>query len=201
MWVRNLYGMSLAEFVNATLLTGTGLNGNPRGILNTPGVTVRIAGTVGGNGDTLEPEDVASIVTDCQEVNGTFEGWIFRPAMTGVIRNRRSDAVVAGDKKGLWLFVEGIGANPPSLQGYPIWESTKVPQNISKGNASNLTAIIAGMLSQVYYGRMATMELKSSDQAGTSFQANQTWIRAIVRHDIQVGIPGTIVVVTTLRLA
>ena len=197
-WVRGLYATSGAEDINNTLLNGTGTNGQPRGIMNNPGKTIRVAGTVGANGDTLKPEDVAQAVSDVGEVNGVFQGWIMRPVMTSAIRNKRADAVSGGDKAGAFLFVEANGANPAMLQGYPIAESTKVSKARVKGSGTTLTSIIGGMLSQVIYGRMATMELRSSDVAGTAFQNNQTWIRAIRRDDVQIRIPSTIVVIDNL---
>jgi len=197
-WVRELYGMSLAEYVNEVIINGSGFRNEPRGILNTPGITVRLASTTGANGDTFEPEDPALAISDVGEAKGKFTQWIMRPVMTAVIRNRRADAVVAGDKKGVFLFTEANGPKPSALQGYPIAETVAVPNTKVKGSAGNLTTIIGGMLSQVVYGRMATLEITASREASDAFVNDQTWLRALIRHDVQVGIAGAIVVFPTL---
>ena len=177
-----------ARFEDQAFLEGTGGSFQPQGILNQSGITSHTALTVGANGDTYGPEDVANMLAKVEE-SGDPNGataWIMRPLMWAAIMNRRSDSVTAGDSKGSFMFWTSRGdasaGLPQSLNGVKVLTSTTVSNARVKGSGTNLSYILTGNFRRAVIARAGTMEI-SALSSGEEFKRDQTAVRAIMRLD------------------
>jgi HK97 family phage major capsid protein len=195
-------------------LQGQGGTLSPLGILNyqrsvaeTPTrnrVTLHVASTTGGNGDTFTVEDVQlmlSLVEEAPDAEGP-NAWIMYPRKFYNLANARADAVTAADGKGPFLFpvTRGAmsGAIMKELGGLPVVTSTQISRTRAKSAGLNLTYILAGNFRRAVIGRLGALELAASSDAG--FSLNETWIRAILYDDFALLHPESIVVCDTLVL-
>ena len=177
-----------ARFEDQAFLEGTGGSYQPLGIVNQSGLTSHTAGTVGTDGNTITPEDIANMLAKVEESNDP-EGataWIMRPLMWAAIMNRRSDSVTAGDAKGPFMFWTSRGdaaaGLPQSLNGVKVLTSTTVSNTRTKGSGTNLSYILTGNFRRAVIARAGTMEI-SALSSGEEFKRDQTAVRAIMRAD------------------
>lgn len=183
----------MALAADLAFMTGQGSTVRPKGLLSYSGIQSHTASTTGTNGDTLEAEDINTMLGKLEEANHDVAGlgaaWVMRPLMRAAISNRRA-SVYNGTTtvaKGEFLFEIDRGAQQNGLQGrlsgYPIVTSTQVPGNRSKGSASNLTQVLCGVFAHHLIGRVGVAEFATSTQGDTPFQQDQTWLRVIQHLD------------------
>jgi HK97 family phage major capsid protein len=194
--VRQMLASRAAVVEDAAGFSGAGTSFEPKGILNyatslTPGspgfVTLHVASTVGVDGNTFEPEDVAIMVAKSEESNDPDmpTAWIMRPLMWARILNKRADAVTAGDKKGPFMFpvTRGEAGRAPEkrLLDIPVLTTKQVPNNRTKGASTDLTAIFLANWRRFIIARSGALELAASEHV--RFLRDQTVIKAILRVD------------------
>jgi HK97 family phage major capsid protein len=177
-------------------LEGAGSDVEPKGLTNygfstaetsTRGkVTLHVANTTGASGDTFDPEDVATMMALYEESNDPDQptAWVMRPRMWSSIKNRRADAVSAGDKKGPFMFPISRGdmgrAPEKRLDDVSVVTSLQAKADRVK-SATNLTYIILGNFRRWTIARSGAMELAASEHV--RFLQDQTVIKAIFRVD------------------
>lgn len=178
-------------------LEGAGSDVEPKGLTNygfstaeTPTrgkVTLHVANTTGANGDTFDPEDVATMMALYEESNDPDQptAWVMRPRMWSSLKNRRADAVSAADKKGPFMFPISRGdmgrAPEKRLDDVPVVTSLQAKNDRSKGSGTTLVYIILGNFRRWTIARSGAMELAASEHV--RFLQDQTVIKAIFRVD------------------
>lgn len=196
--VRSALASKAAIAEDFAFLEGPGSSIAPKGLLSYPlstaetpainKITLHVASTVGANGDTFEPEDIAKILALYFMGNDPDAptGWIMRPLMWSAIQNRRADAAAAGDKKGPFMFPLDRGTNrseiPQSLGGVRVYPTMQASNNRLKGSGNNLVYIIFGNFRRMLIGRSGVIELAVSEHV--KFLQDKTIIRAIIRSDM-----------------
>lgn len=175
-------------------LEAVGSGVEPKGVISYAGITAHTAATVAANGDTFGPDDVGTMIAKCEEQNAEFKSWIMRPLLYSKIRNRRADAVTAGDGKGPYLFnmMRSIeedmsrGRGVGNLEGYPVYKSTQVSNTRVKGSGVDLTYVLGGDFSQVVVAMSGAIEFLMATQGDTMVTTDQTWLRGILYADVGV---------------
>jgi HK97 family phage major capsid protein len=180
-------GSLLGNLEEQKCINGSG-TGEPRGILNTSGINnVNVAGaaTAQGvidalidgiaavqqtyfappNGVLMHPRRLAML----QKGKDTQQNYILNPP--GSFRQPTTlgsgvTSVTTGNTFSLWSFL-----------GTPIGVSMNIPTNLAVGGGANEDAVIIGDWSQAYWFQRQDITVDSSDEAGTSFEANQVWFR------------------------
>lgn len=177
---------SLALGLDLAGLEGLGGDNRPLGIINRP-ITQITSSSPGTDGDRIVAEDIYRFIAAVEEANAEFEGFIMRPKTLYKYYQLRADAVAQGDKSGLFLFnlirEPGMGVQA-AMAGYPVTKSTQISQNRSKGAATNLTYIVAGMWSDMLIGMFGAIEFAATTMGDTAFTNDQTWVRGILSADI-----------------
>ncbi|MDD2901554.1 MAG: phage major capsid protein [Syntrophales bacterium] len=185
-------GMALA--VDLVALRGTGTENEPLGIANTPGINTALAGD-GVNGAPLGNsldlfEDLSYQLAADNALKGSL-GFVFHPVVRRVLRKMKVPQW-SGDTGGYPLIpavimaaMSGDNALREAI-GYQFRTTTQLPVNLTKGNKSNCTEVFFGNWSELIIGQWAGMSILASNQAGTAFQTDQTWIRVILNCDIAV---------------
>jgi len=100
----------------------------------------------------------------------------------------------------IWVGAQAPGnigqSNPPTMLEYPVYTTTEI--TIDTDN-SNETKAYFGQWNDVIVGMRKSLEIVASNQAGDSFQYDQTWIRAILRMDVGLRHDESIEILTDVR--
>jgi HK97 family phage major capsid protein len=188
MFVREDIARVAALKLDKDLLEGVGGSVSPKGLINYAGIKTHTAKTVGTDGNTFQPEDVANMIAEVEENNAIFRSFLMRPLMYAALVNRRADAITAGDAKGPFVFnimrhmednmnLDRMRAG--SLYGYPAIKSTQISNTRVKGSGTNLSYILGGDFTDYILTLGGVIEFQISTQGDTPFTTDQTWIRGI----------------------
>lgn len=174
--------MVMALEIDRAGIYGSGLNNEPRGILNTAGI-----GNVtdGSSGTTLSFNKLVQLETIVSDLNADFEG----------SRTYLTNAKGVGTMKGLtsttgyplWIGSEDLGLQPGTpgiINGYPVARSNQIPKNLTKGSVQNLSAIIYGDFSQLWYAFWGTLEILPNPY-GKGYDSGSIEMRVLQTMDIQ----------------
>ena len=163
-------------------------------------ITLMNAGTTATDGDTFTPTDplkMIGLVETAPDAMGA-NAYVMRPMMFVAVANRRIDQG-GGASTGAFAFPDvGTLADraQKTIRGLPVVTSTQINKTSRKGTGTTLTYILCGNFRRTVVGRVGTVELAASTDAG--FAADQTWLRAIMRMDFAVKHAESIVLVPTL---
>jgi HK97 family phage major capsid protein len=168
------------------MLEGTG-GTQIKGLTTYSDIGTHTASTTGGNGDTFEPEDVALMEGKLPDAIDAPTAWVMRKNFFSVLMNRRTDAVVASDLKGPFVFPQTRGsaaeAPPMELYGTKVVRSSQVSNTRVKGGGSNLTYVLLGYFPDWIVARRGVMEFLASGLGDTALTNDQTWLRGIQHID------------------
>lgn len=195
-FVREDISRVLALEVDRVILEGSGLANQPTGLLNL-GVTttaLNAAPTVADLQNAISRVEVENVMEE------PTWAWVFNPREKSTLRLLQ-DARGGAVGTGAYIFSE-MGADfglqgriPPNLLGYP-WATTT---QITATGAPAETEMYFGQWNDVVVGMRKSLEFAASQEAGTAFQDDQTWIRAIMRLDVNIRHLESIEVLTDVR--
>jgi HK97 family phage major capsid protein len=203
--VRNDAAKTLALGLDYACLYGSGSAAQPKGLtlytatnqlIDYAGLSPAPKG-VATNGNTLRPEDAYRMIGLIEDRNFEFGGWIFRPSMANNVAGYRADAVTTGDAAG--AFVQGlmrqIGDRFPmdTWGGYKVTKSSVVRNDYTKAGGSNLTEVFGGAWEHALLGMFGSVEVTASNTAGSTFQQDQTAVRALIWADFALRYEGAFV--------
>lgn len=158
---------------------------------------------VGTDGNTLRPEDGYRMVGLIEDRSFEFTGWIMRPTLANNVAGFRSDAVAPGDAAGVFVqnLTRAIGDRLPVTQwcGYKVTKSATVKNTLTKGAGTALTDVFGGAWNHFLLGMYGAVELAASNQAGNSFQNDQTYLRGLIWADSSPRYEGAFVKYTSLK--
>jgi HK97 family phage major capsid protein len=146
------------------------------------------AGVTAANGDTLQPDDLYKMLSKLpDEVQGSDRlKFVGRYDLHAAIANRRADAVVSNDGKGMFLFdvVRGVDDKAKlSLAGRPYIGSSQVSNQRVKGAGNNLTYLLAGDFSNWVIARLPVAEFLPNALADSNYRTDTTSLRMINFYD------------------
>lgn len=191
--VRSDIAFTLAEMIDKACLMGLGTAGQPLGIVNVPGIgTVDFSATTAAAGYLTNPGweqmiDMEGALEDANALRGNL-GYAFAPVTKRNLAKLRVASHTAGTYDG--DFIGGpILTNDQIAQilGYPFRTTTNIPKNL--GGSTDETQVIFGNWADLIVGHWVGMTLMASQEAGTAFQSNQTWVRMVMDVDCAVRRP------------
>lgn len=167
---------------------------SPLGLINYSDITTYTASTdLGANiGYKFEPQDVEGMEGALPDAVQMPTAFIVRRDFYAKIKNRRADAVNAGDQAGPFVFDitrTGEGQPYPELVGVPVIRSTQVNKTRTRGTASTLTYVILGYFPDWIIARLGVAEVLMNPYADSvgggsnGFSYDQTYIRMIQHMD------------------
>lgn len=182
--------------LDRAILFGVGTAAQPLGVRNTPGVTLtalNAAPTYDNLVDAIQRLENANVELD------ETTAWVFNPREKATFRKLEDGAgnLIWTDSTAV-SQTAGASANG-SLVGYP-WIASS---NIIPGQGSNTTTendIYFGVWRGVIVGLRNDIEITASSEAGTAFQDDQTWIKAVMRVDVAMKHPEMIQVLTDVQV-
>lgn len=177
----------MALKADRTFIDGAGNGNSPKGILNYSNILTVTAGTTGGVGDTLGPNDAARVCAALEDANHDSDdpsfAFVMRPYVWQDIYTRRADAVTASDEAGPYLFVANranmANGAPTRWEGKLVVKSNQMPQDRVKSSATDLTCVLAGIFRHWMIARLGVMEFAKADQHSTNFAYDKESLRAI----------------------
>lgn len=171
----------LALEEDSKYLRGDGTSNTPTGLEHLSGVNVDTT-TLGANGGTPTFDQLANMLyaLDADNVPAAGRAWLVHPRTVNSLRK-----VKDGQNKYLWADPSAPG-DPPTLWGYPVFTSTAIPINETKGTSSDCSTVYLGCWPELVIGQRKALELRASDAAGSAFEYDQVFIRAIMRVDCNV---------------
>lgn len=171
----------LALEEDARYLRGDGTNNTPTGLEHIDDVNVDTS-TLGANGGTPTFDHLANMLyaLDADSVPGDGRAWIVHPRTLNTLRKIKDST-----NHYLWADPAAPG-DPPTLWGYPVFTTTAIPVNEVRGTSSDCSTIYLGCWPEFVIGQRKALELRASDAAGSAFEYDQVFIRAILRVDCNV---------------
>ncbi|RJR45476.1 MAG: phage major capsid protein [Deltaproteobacteria bacterium] len=185
--VRQDVAIALGLAIDMAALRGTGTDDQPLGIANTPGINNVILGDNGGLADFDTFTDMEYELSVDNALRGKL-GFVFHPAIRRRLKKLKI-AQFSGDLSGEYILAPFSDAQLEAYLGYRFGMTTQVPVNLVKGTATNCTELFFANWAELLIGQWAGFQILASDQAGTAFAANQTWIRIIA--DVDIGLRHT----------
>jgi HK97 family phage major capsid protein len=179
---------AIAGALDIAALRGTGAGAQPIGITNTPGINVHVITGDTGNGATPAIDDLYDMLYELEVDDADMGrmGWALHPRTFNTLRKQRSDSG-AGPGTGNYLLQPDVTAPfKGTMIGFPFRMTTRIPINLSKGTSTNCSELLFGNWEDLLIARWGTLEVRTSQEAGTAFRYNQTWIRASLLADVGV---------------
>lgn len=136
-----------AEALEKAAICGTGTSGEPTGILNTTGISVVAGGT---NGAAISWANVVKLETEvnANNANRGKMGYLTNAKVMGAMKT--TPKTTNGER----FIYEGN-----NLNGYGIDWTNLVPSNLTKGSASNCSAMIFGNFEDLYIGEWGGLDI------------------------------------------
>lgn len=191
--VRQDLSEQLALTIDLGILRGTGSSGQPIGIANWPGILTVAAGA---NGGPLTYNLLVDIQQQVRNNNGLRNAkspaWIIATALIGVLQkmvdaNNRPLLLPWANAAQDWPEDKPASGGPVGrLFGYPVYDTTQIPTNLTKGGGTNLTEIYFGDMATVLLGQWGGVEIAASDQTSTAFEKRQVWVQ--IAQDVDVAL-------------
>lgn len=187
----------LALAIDKAILEGSGIGNEPLGLLNL-GVTTTALNEVPTYNDLV---NVVSRVEVENVAEAPSWSWVFNPREKQNFR-KIQDARGTGVGVGAYIFTEGgsnnamAGGIPRELLNYLYATTTQITPDTDDNNE---TEIYFGQWNDVIVGMRKTIEIRASDEAGAAFQNDQTFIRAIMRLDVNIRHAESIEILTDVR--
>lgn len=182
--VRQDVAAALGLAIDYAVLRGPGTQYQPRGIANTPDINTVV---MGDNGAVLPNFDFAADMEYELAKDNAWQGklgFAFNPVIKRNLKKLKV-AQFSTDTGGEYMMPFPMtDAQLEAYLGAPFRMSTQIPINLTKGTATNCTEIFYGNWLEVLVGQWAGLRIMASDQAGTSFAADQTWVRIIAEIDV-----------------
>lgn len=158
---------------------GDGTGSTPLGLLNITAVTKT---SLGANGATPTFDNLVDAVNRLDVANVPEDGraWVIHPRTRTTLRKIKDT-----QNHYLWADPSAPG-DPPTVWGYPVFMTTQIPINLTVGTSTDCSEIYLGAWAHLAYGQRKLLEIKASDEAGSAFENDQVFIRAIERYDVDV---------------
>lgn len=168
----------IAVALDRAAITGAGTANEPRGVLNVAGIGIR---AMGANGAALTWDAVTAIVSMVEAAN-------VDPTALGFLSNYKVKGRMMATPKvaGTDSMILSPDEAEPMLAGHRARFSGNVPDNLTKGTGTNLSALIFGNWSDLLVGQWGGIDLIVDDvteaaKGNVKLVAHSEWDIA-VRH-------------------
>jgi HK97 family phage major capsid protein len=164
-YVRNYLAQAMAQELEKAAILGGGTN-EPTGIISNADVNVIFAGgaasnATNANGAAVVWADVVNAMKAVESNNAMGQAYLTNPLVKAALQTTGRQA---SGVEGNFILQSGAG----ELNGYPLAVTTNVPSTLSKGAASDLSAMIFGDFSKLAIASWGGMELTVDPFSGAT---------------------------------
>jgi HK97 family phage major capsid protein len=185
---RNDMAAELASVLDRAAIAGSGTGAEPRGILYTPGIGSVVIGTDGGPGGNFLIDALADLMGEVEDADATGGSMAF---LTNT-KVRRAAAKLK-DGQGNPLGVQVV------FQGLMPAVSNNVPSNLTKGDGTDLSAVIYGNWSDLIIGVWSELDILVNPFESSAYAKGNVQIRAMMTVDIAVRHPESFASITDIE--
>jgi HK97 family phage major capsid protein len=148
-WTRNYLAAQMASEMENVGIEGGGSE-EPTGILGTVGIGAVVAGDPDGAAPTWA--DVINLKREVAKDNALMGrlGYLGNPDVTAKLQTTDRTSSTS-------IFI--MGEDPGRLAGYPYADTTNVPNDLTKGNGTALSALIFGNWADLYVGQWGGLDI------------------------------------------
>lgn len=181
MLVRDDLAQVIGLEIDRACIDGSGVAGQPRGILQTPGIGSVSLGTNGGSITMDAIIDLETLVAIANADVGSLN-YLTNSKVVGALKKLKSSS---GEH--LWNgSSEGLKPGTPGfINGYRVARTNQVPANKSKGTGTNLSCLLYGNFRDLYVAEWGLLDLLPNPY-GAGYAAGNIEIRALQTIDVQV---------------
>jgi HK97 family phage major capsid protein/HK97 family phage prohead protease len=147
---------ALAKELDVTVLHGSGVGNQPRGILNTPGVGSVVMGANGGTPTWDGIVELETLVSVADADTGSL-GYVTNPNVRGKLKKTLKSSSANSDF--CWQDSE-IQNGTGLLNGYRALSSSAVRSNLTKGAGTNLSVLFYGNWKDIVLASWSTIALE-----------------------------------------
>jgi HK97 family phage major capsid protein len=198
--IRTDFAGSMATGLDKAILSGTGADNQPTGILNHPDVTT--LGLAGANGEALSYESLCDMEYLAASANGLNQSyaWVGNSAIRKALR---TTPLQSSGQEGnfIWHHIseEMIKAGYDSsvlgmALGYLFATTENIPSNFEKGTSDNLSGLIFGNWKDVLVGQWGVLEILSNPYGASDFASGSVSVRALQSVDLGIRNPEAFVI-------
>jgi len=186
--IRDDITQQIALALDLAALRGTGVGGSILGMVNQPGIVTVDFDSTAVHGSATNPSweamyELEGVLEDANALRGRL-GYAMSPKLKRQMSKLRSAAFATVDNEGPFLQTQPMtAAHITAILGWPFQTTTQIPNTLGSGTQ---TEVLFGNWADLIIGMWGGMQLKASEEAGTAFTTNQTWVRAIM--DVDAGV-------------
>ena len=146
---------------------------------NTGSIRRTWKGTNGGAPTFNDMIDMESRLEQSNVNNANY--WVMHPRTKATLRK-----IQDGEQR--YIYEQNVQMGQPDiLLGKPVVTSTNVSIAQTRGTANGTASwILLGDFQEAIIGQRMSVQLAASTDAGTAFEHDQTWVRAIMRVDLAI---------------
>lgn len=190
MRIRNSFATRMALAIDRAAIRGTGLANQPRGILNTSGIGSISLGTNGGHPNW---GSIVGLMKEIHIENAMLGGtaWLTNPH---VLAKLMTTPIQTGGTEGNFILKEPGNI----LCGFPFYMTNQIPEDLTKGTGTNLSALILGNWPELIIGEWGVFEVLANPFADNAFNAGSVKVRCMQSVDVNIGNPQAFAVITDM---
>jgi HK97 family phage major capsid protein len=177
-FVRNSLSVAIANALDTAAINGSGQSNQPTGILNTSGIGSVALGTDGG---AISFKSIVDLETEVAAAKADFGNlaYLTTPGVRGYLKTAEKATGTAQ-----FVYMDSTVPGEGMLNGYRARVSTLVPSSLTKGNGSNLHAVLFGNWSELIVAQWAGIDLvvdpyTSAKNALVTLVINSWWDIAV----------------------
>ena len=133
--------------------------------------------------------DMEGVLADANALKGNV-GYAFHPNFKRNLSKVRAAAHAATAMDGDFLLNPANDAQLKALLGYNFKQTTQIPITLGAGSD---TEVYMGNWADLLIGQWVGLSIMASQEAGTAFVTNQTWVRMVTDVDVAVRRPESFV--------
>lgn len=189
-FIRNDFAEITALAIDTAAIEGTGLNNQPRGILNTSGVG---SISLGANGGHPSWGSIVGLIREISVNNAMIGGtaWLTNPH---VLSKLMTTPIQSGGTEGNFILKEPGNM----LCGFPFYMTNQVPADLTKGTGTNLSAVILGNWNQLIIGEWGVFEVLANPFSDKVFPSGSVEVRCLHSVDVAIRHPKSFAVITDM---
>jgi len=162
--IRNDIASVMALAIDLGCINGSGTGGQPTGILNTAGIGSVAMGANGAALANVDPLiDLEAALADVNADEGSL-AYLTNSHVIAALKKLKSTT-------GEYLWTNEAAGDYPSatlgsINGYSVARSNQVPNNLTKGTGTNLSALLFGNWSDLIIGEWGALDLQVDPYTG-----------------------------------
>jgi HK97 family phage major capsid protein len=182
-YMRSRLQIAMALGIDKACINGTGVGNVPRGIMNTAGINAVALGTNGGNPTWDAIVRMKTLINSANADIGAM-AYLASALGFGKLETTLKNAVAGAD----YILANGNDGFG-SVGGFRAAMSNQMPDNLTKGTGTNLSAVIFGVWSQILIGQWGGLDLTANPYGDSDFLRGALKIRIFLTMDTAIGYP------------